>query len=138
MRGTKFMVIKMRELIKTAVFAVLGVIILIGLIWFFLNLGEDRQASTYRDGTYRSQIEVGSEWATVEVTVKDGYIEGVALGEVSDGALVFYPLLEVAALEVADGVVENQSLAIQVSAANQNSAQAILSGVAQGLSEAEE
>ena len=32
MSGTKFVVVKMKELVKTAVFAVLGVVILAGLI----------------------------------------------------------------------------------------------------------
>ena len=39
MQHTKFVVVKMRELLKTAVFAVLGVIILVGLITFFLRMG---------------------------------------------------------------------------------------------------
>lgn len=138
MRSTKFVVIKMRELIKTAVFAVLGVIILIGLIWFFLNLGEERgTASAYRDGTYHAQITVGDEWAMVAVTVDDGFIDGVALSEYSEAALVFYPLLDAATQEVSDAVVANQSLSIEVSAQNANTAQAILQGVALGLEEAE-
>ena len=37
MGRTRFMVVKAKELIKTAVFAVLGVIILVGLIAFFLG-----------------------------------------------------------------------------------------------------
>ena len=40
MGRTRFMVVKAKELIKTAVFAVLGVIILVGLIAFFLNMGK--------------------------------------------------------------------------------------------------
>ena len=40
MSGTKFVVVKMKELVKTAVFAVLGVVILAGLIYFFLHLGD--------------------------------------------------------------------------------------------------
>lgn len=40
MGRTRFMVVKAKELIKTAVFAVLGVIILVGLIAFFSEYGE--------------------------------------------------------------------------------------------------
>ena len=47
MSGTKFVVVKMKELVKTAVFAVLGVVILAGLIYFFLHLGDDGGECTY-------------------------------------------------------------------------------------------
>ena len=50
MSGTKFVVVKMKELVKTAVFAVLGVVILAGLIYFFLHLGDDGGDGAYRDG----------------------------------------------------------------------------------------
>ena len=52
MGSTKFVVVKARELIKTAVFAVLGVIIIVGLITFFLHMGDEENTGMYRDGTY--------------------------------------------------------------------------------------
>lgn len=136
MSGTKFVVVKLKELIKTVVFAVLGVIILVGLIWFFLSLG-DNDSGTYRDGVYHTQVALGEESAMVSVTVQGGKIEDVALSEVSESALVFYPLLQSAAEEVCKEVVKNQSLTIQVSEQNAYSAQAVLEAVAQGLEEAE-
>jgi uncharacterized protein with FMN-binding domain len=133
--GTRFMVVKLKELIKTVVFAVLGVIILVGLIWFFLSLG-DNDSGTYRDGVYHTQLAVGDESAMVSVTIEDGKIEDVALTEVSESTMVFYPLLQSAAEEVCKEVVKTQSLTIQVSQENAYSAQAILEAVAQGLEEA--
>lgn len=135
MSGTRFVVVKLKELIKTVVFAVLGVIILVGLIWFFLSLG-DKDSGTYRDGVYHTQVAIGDESAMVSVTVEDGVIEDVALSEVSESTMVFYPLLESAAEEVCKEVVKTQSLTIQVSEQNAYSAQAILEAVAQGLEEA--
>ena len=55
--GTRFVVVKMKELVKTAIFAVLGVVILVGLIYFFLHLGDDGGESAYRDGTYYADNE---------------------------------------------------------------------------------
>ena len=133
MRGTKFVVVKMKELVKTAVFAVLGVIILFGLIWFFLNLGNDANAATYRDGTYHTQVKLHDEWAMVSVTIQDGWIQGVSISETSESARVFYPLLDSAVQEVAKEVVKKQSLEIGVSPQNAYSAQVILEGVARGL-----
>ena len=72
MGRTRFMVVKAKELIKTAVFAVLGVIILVGLIAFFLNMGKHDGA--YRDGTYYEEIQLGEETAEVAVTAQyDGF-----------------------------------------------------------------
>ncbi|KXL53541.1 hypothetical protein CLNEO_07670 [Anaerotignum neopropionicum] len=132
MSGTRFVVVKLKELIKTVVFAVLGVVILVGLIWFFLSLG-DNDSGTYRDGVYHTQVALGDENAVVSVTVKKGKIEDVALTEVDESTMVFYPLLQTAAEEVCKEVVKTQSLTIQVSEENAYSAQAILEAVAQGL-----
>lgn len=136
MSGTKFVVVKLKELIKTAVFAVLGVVILVGLIWFFLSLG-NRDAGTYRDGVYNSRVTLGGETATVSVTVAEGMITDVALTDLPETTQVFYPLVQSAAEEVAREVVKNQSLSVQVSEQNTYSAQAILEAVAQSLEQAE-
>ena len=111
MGRTRFMVVKAKELIKTAVFAVLGVIILVGLIAFFLNMGKHDGA--YRDGTYYEEMQLGEETAEVAVTIAEGRIAEVSL------------------------VIENQSAEIAVESENPHSAQAILDAVAACLEQAE-
>ena len=135
MGGTRFVVVKARELLKTAVFAVLGVIILVGLITFFLRMGSEEDGA-YRDGTYYGELALGAETAEVAVIVEDGKIADVALEERSEAVMVFYPLLETAAEEVGREVVANQSLTIAVSRQNAASAQAVLDAVAEGLAQA--
>lgn len=136
MSSTKFVVVKLKELIKTAVFAVLGIIILVGLIWFFLGLGQ-KDSATYRDGVYHAQMALGDERAMVSVTIAKGEIEDIALADLPETAQVFYPMLETAVDEVAREVVANQTLTIQVSEGNAYSAQVILEAVAEGLSQAQ-
>ena len=136
MSGTKFVVVKMKELVKTAVFAVLGVVILAGLIYFFLHLGDDSGESAYRDGTYYAEMELGGETAAVAVTVENGKIADIALSEQSDSVAVFYPLLETAVEEVSREVTKNQSLTIEVSPQNAHSSQLVLDAVAEGLEKA--
>lgn len=138
MGNTKFVVIKARELIKTAVFAVLGVIILVGLITFFLHMGTEEDGA-YRDGTYYGELalgKLGEEKAEVAVTIAEGKIADVSLEQNGEVVTVFYPLLEAAAEEVGREVVETQSLTIAVSKQNAASAQAVLDAVAQGLEQA--
>ena len=133
MGSTKFVVVKAKDLIKTAVFAVLGVIILVGLITFFLHMGTEADGA-YRDGTYYSEVVLGGETAEVAVTVTEGRIAGVTMEE--SGEAIFYPVLETAMEEVAREVVATQSLTIAVSKQNAASAQVILDAVAQGLEQA--
>lgn len=134
MGGTKFMVVKARELIKTAVFAVLGVIILVGLIVFFLNMG--KQDGAYRDGTYYAEMRLGGETAEVAVTIAEGRITEVSMAE-AETVAVFYPLLEAAAQEVGQAVVETQSAEVSLESENPHSAQAVLEAVAACLEQAE-
>ena len=131
MGRTRFMVVKAKELIKTAVFAVLGVIILVGLIAFFLNMGKHDGA--YRDGTYYEEIQLGEETAEVA----EGRIAAVSMEEETEAVAVFYPLLAEVTETVGQAVIENQSAEIAVESENPHSAQAILDAVAACLEQAE-
>lgn len=130
MGRTRFMVVKAKELIKTAVFAVLGVIILVGLIAFFLNMGKHDGA--YRDGTYYEEMQLGEETAEIAVTIAE-----VSMEEATEAVAVFYPLLAEVTETVGQAVIENQSAEIAVESENPHSAQAILDAVAACLEQAE-
>lgn len=136
MGSTKFVVVKAKELVKTAMFAVLGVIIIVGLITFFLNMGKDEDTGLYRDGTYYGEMNVGQETAEIAVTVEDGEIADISMEEPGEAVAAFYPLLETAAEEVGREVVATQSLTIEVDPENAHSAQLILNAIAEGLEQA--
>lgn len=137
MGSTKFVVVKARELIKTAVFAVLGVIIIVGLITFFLHMGDEENTGMYRDGTYYGEMEVGGEVTEIAVEIRDGQIADISMEEPAEAVTVFYPLLETAAEEVGQAVVATQSLTVEVEPENAHSAQLILDTVAECLEKAE-
>ncbi len=136
MGSTKFVVVKAKELVKTAVFAVLGVIIIVGLITFFLNMGKDEDTGLYRDGTYYGEMQVGQKRAEIAVTVEDGAIADISMEEPDEAVAAFYPLLETTAEEVGREVVATQSLTIEVDPENAHSAQLVLNAIAQGLEQA--
>lgn len=137
MGSTKFVVVKAKELIKTAVFAVLGVIILVGLITFFLHMGDEENTGMYRDGTYYGEMELGGEITEIAVEIKNGEIADVSMEEPAEAVAVFYPLLETAAEEVGQAVVDTQSLTVEVEPENAHSAQLILDTIAECLQQAE-
>lgn len=134
MNGTKFIVIKFRELVKTAVFAILGVIIIIGLIYFFLPKGE--KTALYNPGTYYAQFALNGELAEVEIVVDKDSIKSVSLTQMPETISVFYPLVETTAEEIGDQIVRQQSTAIDVSSQNTYTVQLILTAVEKGLAEA--
>ena len=136
MGSTKFVVVKARELIKTAVFAVLGVIIIVGLITFFLHMGDDENTGMYRDGTYYGEMETGGEVTEIAVEIRNGEIADVSAEETTEAVAVFYPLLETAVEEVGREVVATQSLTVEVSPENAHSAQLVLDAVAECLEQA--
>ena len=130
MRHTRFVVVKMRELLKTALFAVLGVIIVVGLITFFLRMGDGESAGLYRDGTYEAELPLGQGTASVSVEIKDGRIADVTVTDDAETVSVMYPMVEDAAEEVAQQVVQNQSVEnITVADTHTYSAQAVLDAV---------
>lgn len=137
MGSTKFVVVKAKELIKTAVFAVLGVIILVGLITFFLRMGDEENTGMYRDGTYYGEMELGGEITEIAVEIKNGEIADVSMEKPAEAVAVFYPLLETAAEEVGQAVVATQSLTVEVEPENAHSAQLILDTIAECLQQAE-
>ena len=137
MGSTKFVVVKAKELIKTAVFAVLGVIILVGLITFFLHMGDEENTGMYRDGTYYGEMELGGEITEIAVEIKNGEIADVSMEEPAEAVAVFYPLLETAAEEVGQAVVATQSLTVEVEPENAYSAQLVLDTIAECLQQAE-
>lgn len=136
MGSTKFVVVKAKELIKTAIFAILGVIIIVGLITFFLHMGDEENTGLYRDGTYYGQVETGGEVTEIAVAIKNGAIADVSVEETTEAVAVFYPLLETAVEEVGKEIVESQSLTVEVSPENAHSAQLVLNAVAECLEKA--
>ena len=136
MGSTKFVVVKAKELIRTAVFAVLGVIIIVGLITFFLHMGDNESTGLYRDGTYYGEMETGGEMTEIAVEIENGEIADVSMGDPTETVAVFYPLLEETAELVRQAVVESQDLTVEVAPENTHSAQLVLDAVAECLEKA--
>lgn len=134
MNGTRFMVIKFKELVKTAIFAILGIIIIIGLIYFFLPKAQ--QNALYEPGTYKAEVNLNGQTAQVEVSVSKDKIKSVKLTEVSEAIPVFYPLAESTAGELAAAIVQSQSLDVAVSEQSAYTAELLLDAVGRGLEKA--
>ena len=137
MKHTKFVVVKLRELIKTAIFAVLGLVILIGLITFFLRMGGgERGEGGYRDGVYEGALQTGQTEAAVSVTIDKGKIKDVSLTQKDDALKVMYPLVETTLAEVKEDVMKNQSAVMKEGKDYTYTAQAVMGAVSECLAAA--
>lgn len=111
---TKIIVLHMKEVIYTAVFLVLA--ILLGVILFFMfGPGKSMKtssdaASTYLPGVYRSSVQLNDNTFDVEVTVDPDKITSIQLVNLSESTAAMFPLMEPALEELASQIYTSQSL----------------------------
>lgn len=124
---TKIVVLHMKELIYTAVFAVLGILFIILLAMMFLpdkdkESGSGREdasgsepamadvSSLYIPGIYTTQLLLGSESIDVEVIVDKDSITSIRLVDLSEAVATVYPLLQPTLDSICEQVYAGQSL----------------------------
>ncbi len=106
---SRIFVVKLKDIIRTAVFALLGIGIIAGaLIFLFGGKGE------YKEGTYSSEIILHGSPVDVNVKVSRNEIEEITLGDMDQTQAVFYPTFNSCFEELASSVIENQSTDIEV------------------------
>lgn len=100
MAKTKIVVIQMKELIYTAIFAGLGILLIVLLIIMFLPSGSKEEktgsnaASIYTPGVYTSQIELGDTTLNLEVAVDADQVKSVVLVNMEESVTTMYPLVK--------------------------------------------
>ena len=91
--GSRFMVLKLKDIVKTAMVAVLGVVLVILAInTVFGRNGEEK--CMYKPGTYSSEINLSTGSLTVELEVGKNKIKSVSVTDTTETIPVFYPLFE--------------------------------------------
>lgn len=121
MGGTKIFVLQLKELIKSAIFALAGLALIILLIYLFVPHDKEQpatpsSAALYQPGTYSSEIILHNNPVQVDVTVSDNEIISVSMQNMAENQEVFYPLFEPAMETLSQAILENQSLEITPSA----------------------
>ena len=118
---TKIVVLHMKELIYTGIFAVLGILFVILLVVMFLpdkkeNPAPDGDAvikaedSLYIPGIYTTELVLGSQAIDVEVIVDEDAITSIRMVNLNDAVTTMYPLLEPTFESICKQVYELQSL----------------------------
>ena len=100
MAKTKIVVIQMKELIYTAIFAGLGILLIVLLVIMFVPSGGEEETtgdaadSIYTPGVYTSQIKLGDSTLNLEVAVDADQIKSVSLINLEDSVTTMYPLVK--------------------------------------------
>lgn len=99
MAKTKIVVIQTKELIYTAIFAGLGILLIVLLICMFLpkSSSSNKEANTssmYTPGVYTSQIKLGKNTLNLELVVDADQIKSVSLVNLEKSVATMYPLVK--------------------------------------------
>ncbi len=127
---TKIVVLRMKELIYTGIFVLLGILLILLLVTMFapgkkdtgktgtgtetqpenMHTGEAVQTELYRPGVYTSSIMLGGNAIDLEVTVEKDYIASIRLVNLSETVATMYPLMEPALENLTSQIYSSQSL----------------------------
>ena len=129
---TKIVVLHMKELIYTAIFVGLGILLIMLLLFMFLPKKEkDKSVETmkYVAGVYTSSILFHDSTLDVQV---------ISLVNLNETVTTMYPLVEPALEEVSDQIIKTQSVEnISYQADNQYTTVMLLNAVENALEKAE-
>ena len=118
---TKIVVLHMKELIYTGIFAVLGILFLVLLVMMFLPDKKEPQTprdavtdvssdSLYIPGIYTTELVLGNQAIDVEVIVDSNVITSIRMVNLNEAITTMYPLLEPTFDSICEQIYEAQSL----------------------------
>lgn len=146
---TKIVVLHMKELIYTGIFAVLGILFIILLVMMFLPGDKEdtapspepdvteTSASLYIPGVYTTELVLGSQSIDVEVIVDKNSITSIRMVNLNDAVTTMYPLLEPTFDAICEQVYQKQSLeGITYSAENKYTSLVLLEAIQNSVEKA--
>ena len=110
---TKIVVLHMKEIVYTAVFAALGILLIILLaVMFRPDSGpQDTDADKqYTPGIYTSSLTLNNANLEVEVSVDESHINSIRFSNLDETVAAMFPLIQPAIEDIAEQVYETQSL----------------------------
>lgn len=138
---TKIVVLHMKELIYTAIFVGLGILLVILLLFMFLpreEKGEAVPTMNYVAGVYTSSVMLNDKTVDVQVIVDENRINAISLIDLDETVITMYPLVEPAVEKISEQVIEKQSTeGITYQSDNQYTSIVILNAIENALSKAQ-
>lgn len=110
---TKIVVLHMKEIIYTAIFAALAVVLIVLLVIMFRPDEKTDQADTgnrYTPGIYTSALTLINTNLEVEVSVDESRINSIRFSNLDETVTTMFPLIQPAIEDIAEQIYETQSL----------------------------
>lgn len=118
MSNTKIIVIKMKEIIYTAIFAGAGIVLIILLVLMFKSPDNDQSdtdistktSAIYNAGTYTSQLSLGNTALNLEVIVDKDRVKSIKLINLDEAVTTMFPLLLPSLEEIETQIIEGKDI----------------------------
>ena len=113
---TKIVVLHLKELIYTGIFALLGILFIILLIIMFVpkdkkEIGSvEKPVATYVPGIYTTSLVLNDNTVDVAVTVDETNINDIRIVNLDEAVTTMFPLLEPSFDDLANQIMQSQSL----------------------------
>lgn len=110
---TKIVVLRMKEIIYTAIFVGLAIVLISLFLIMFRPKKEDSsstQPAAYIPGVYTSSLTLGSQNLNVEVTVDANQITSVSFVSLDEAVTTMYPLMQPVMNDLESQILSRQSL----------------------------
>lgn len=137
---TQIVVLHMKEVIYTFVFAGLSILLIFLFLYMFLPSKEETEnteSATYTAGVYTSSILFQNSAIDVQVVVDANRISSISLVNLDEAVATMYPLVEPALEELAEQILNKQSTeGVSYSANNQYTSLMLLEAINTALEKA--
>ncbi len=109
---TRIVVLHMKEIIYTAVFVLLGILLIILLAFMFFPKQKETEnlKKKYVPGIYTSTMTLNSTNLEVEVVLDEAHINAIRFNNIDESVTTMYPLVQPTIEYIAEQIYETQSL----------------------------
>jgi len=132
----------MKDIIRTGIFILIGIILLVVLVWAIMpSRGPEGSAlaevyGNFTPGTYTSYIILHNRPVSIAVTVDDEAILDIAISEMEAEVEVFYPLIRPTMLSLSEQVITKQSTDIEAPLETAHTSRILLDAINLALQQA--
>lgn len=130
MSKTKIVVFQLKEIIYTAIFVGLGILLILLLIFMFLPKNKDTASldtQKYKAGKYTSEVVLNDTSLNIEVVVDENHINSVNITNIDDTVTAMYPLVEPALADISEQLCNDVDIDdIKISSQNSKYTEALL------------
>lgn len=138
---TRIVVLHMKEVIYTAVFAALALLLILLLVVMFRSGKKESDAKEtmgYVPGVYTSSIVLNNQTMDIKVVVDDNRISAISLDNLDETAAAMYPLMQPALDNISQQIYEKQSTEdITFEKTNQYTSTVLLNAIKDALKKAQ-